>query len=116
MFRYSLLTLVLALSLAGLSFGLARSYGPVGLILPLEALAACWAVASVCRVEQICGRRITRLTVLEILVIFCVLLILHGVMMPAYNSNSHRGQSTPNAVPVLPQQTAATGHDTSAAG
>ncbi len=100
---YSLLTHVVFVTLAGLSFGCARLFGATGFMVPLEAFAACWAVASVCGIKQIFGRRIKELTITEIIVVASVLSILHGLLMPAMQSRGHQRRVPPTVPPVIQQ-------------
>ena len=103
MSRYSLKTLFVVVTVTGSIFGLGRTYGTHGVILPFDLLVICWAVACLCGTEQIFGRPIRRLTLGEIIVLLGMCYLMHGLAMPAITTGGHpQRRLPPPASPANP--------------
>ena len=97
--RFSLLTLLLAITFAGVTLGLGRILGVHGFILPLDLLVLGWAAASLWGSERRLPSRFRRLTFAETVVLLLLCFELHGLALPAVQSGPHPRRNAPAAVP-----------------
>jgi hypothetical protein len=100
--RSFILTLFLIITVVG-SFGLGRVYGAHWGILPFDLLVICWAVASLYDVKQVCGVRIWRLTLTDIIVLLAICCVMHGVAMPAVQTQCQLRRLPAPSGPAIPQ-------------
>jgi hypothetical protein len=101
--RFSLLTLILGVSLLAAWFGLGRAYGLHGAILPLDVIVLCWVAASLSGVSGHFGKRIPKLAITDATVLLFICFLLHGLAMPAVQSEPHPRAPMPTVAPIAPQ-------------
>ena len=114
MIRSFVLTLFFIITVVG-SFGLGRVYGAHWGIMPFDLLVICWAVASLYDAKQVCGLRIWKLTLTDIIVLLVICCVMHGLAMPAVQSGPHPRRRSPATVPMTPQVPVSTNDDGSGA-
>ncbi len=97
--RFTLAGLLCTVTFVGLACALGRQFGAHGLIASLDVILAMIAIASVFKINQVCGVQIRRLTFAEFVVLLAICFVLHGLAMPAVQSGGHRRRI---AAPVNP--------------
>jgi hypothetical protein len=100
--RSFVVTLFLIITVVG-SLSLGRVYGAHWGILPFDLLVIYWAVASLYGVNQVCGLRIWRLTLTDIIVLLAICCVMHGVAIPAVRTQCQLRRPPAPSGPVIPQ-------------
>jgi hypothetical protein len=111
--RFSLASLLVAVSFVALLCTLSRQYGIQGLIASFDLALVCLGMASVFKITQMWGMRVPRLTLVEYIVLLAVCAMFHGLALPAISTGGHRRRAaapvTPQAAPALQDDNASSG-------
>ncbi len=81
--RFSLLALLVVLTLFSVWFAFGAAWGIHGWLLPLDLLAVGWGLARITGIQRLCGRSIPKLTLGEFLVLCVICYVFHGLAIPA---------------------------------
>lgn len=92
--QFPLITLFLITALLSIFFASIRLFGFTGMFIFADLVILTIGIANLLRIRTALGVRIPKVTVAEFGVLLFVCFVLHGVSMPAVQSNCHPRRAT----------------------